>query len=71
MEEGAGVLKVIVSKGKSLAIRDFTSSDPYVVVKLGKQVVSIFVVLVYCEEKQCVNSLSCLAVGLTHIRITR
>ncbi|CAD5173870.1 protein C2-DOMAIN ABA-RELATED 11-like [Musa acuminata AAA Group] len=37
MEEGAGVLKVIVSKGKSLAIRDFTSSDPYVVVKLGKQ----------------------------------
>ncbi|CAL9152546.1 unnamed protein product [Musa hybrid cultivar] len=37
MEEGAGVLKVIVSKGKSLAIRDFTSSDPYVVVKLGNQ----------------------------------
>ncbi|WOL17493.1 protein C2-DOMAIN ABA-RELATED 11 [Canna indica] len=37
MEEGAGLLKVVIVRGNNLAIRDFTSSDPYVVVKLGKQ----------------------------------
>lgn len=42
MEDGAqgrgtrlGVLKVVVSSGTNLAIRDFTSSDPYVVVRLA------------------------------------
>ncbi|KAA0042318.1 protein C2-DOMAIN ABA-RELATED 11-like [Cucumis melo var. makuwa] len=34
---GSGRLKVIVVQGKNLVIRDFRSSDPYVVVKLGKQ----------------------------------
>ncbi|XP_050935872.1 protein C2-DOMAIN ABA-RELATED 11 isoform X1 [Cucumis melo] len=33
----SGRLKVIVVQGKNLVIRDFRSSDPYVVVKLGKQ----------------------------------
>ncbi|KAE8813216.1 protein C2-DOMAIN ABA-RELATED 11 [Hordeum vulgare] len=42
MEDGAegrgarlGVLKVMVAQGTNLAIRDFTSSDPYVVVRLA------------------------------------
>ncbi|EMS63381.1 hypothetical protein TRIUR3_21362 [Triticum urartu] len=30
-----GVLKVVVAQGTNLAIRDFTSSDPYVVVRLA------------------------------------
>lgn len=38
MEAEAGLLKVIVSSGKNLAVRDFISSDPYVVVKVGNQV---------------------------------
>ncbi|XP_042450152.1 protein C2-DOMAIN ABA-RELATED 11-like [Zingiber officinale] len=37
MEAEAGLLKVIVSSGRNLAIRDFISSDPYVVVKVGNQ----------------------------------
>lgn len=39
MGESPGLLKVMVVKGKRLVIRDFKSSDPYVVVKLGSQVV--------------------------------
>lgn len=35
---GSGRLKVIIVQGKNLVIRDFRSSDPYVIVKLGKQV---------------------------------
>lgn len=43
MEEGrralrCGVLKVVVAHGTNLAIRDFTSSDPYVVVRLADMV---------------------------------
>ncbi|XP_071722550.1 protein C2-DOMAIN ABA-RELATED 11 [Rutidosis leptorrhynchoides] len=37
MAEHSGILKVTVVQGKRLAIRDFKSSDPYVVVKLGHQ----------------------------------
>ncbi|XP_062114130.1 protein C2-DOMAIN ABA-RELATED 5-like [Humulus lupulus] len=37
MEEQLGLLKVVVVQGKRLVIRDFKSSDPYVVVKLGNQ----------------------------------
>ncbi|CAI0440382.1 unnamed protein product [Linum tenue] len=32
-----GLLKVTVVQGKRLVIRDFKSSDPYVIVKLGNQ----------------------------------
>lgn len=39
MEEALGLLKVVVLQGKRLVIRDFKSSDPYVVVKLGNQVI--------------------------------
>ncbi|CAN6448386.1 unnamed protein product [Victoria cruziana] len=37
MGEKIGVLKVIVVQGKRLVIRDFTSSDPYVILKLENQ----------------------------------
>ncbi|WCJ28193.1 Calcium-dependent lipid-binding (CaLB domain) family protein [Euphorbia peplus] len=37
MGEHLGLLKVIVVQGKKLVIRDFKSSDPYVVLKLGTQ----------------------------------
>lgn len=35
---GKGILKVTVVKGKRLAVRDFKTSDPYVILKLGTQV---------------------------------
>ncbi|KAI3440234.1 uncharacterized protein J3R85_003856 [Psidium guajava] len=37
MGERLGLLKVTVVRGKGLVIRDFKSSDPYVVAKLGNQ----------------------------------
>ncbi|KAF7119330.1 hypothetical protein RHSIM_Rhsim13G0140400 [Rhododendron simsii] len=37
MGEPLGLLKVIVVQGKRLVVRDFKSSDPYVIVKLGNQ----------------------------------
>lgn len=44
MEEPAGlVLKVVVVQGKRLVIRDFKSSDPYVVLKLGNQVLFLLI----------------------------
>ncbi|KAH1054882.1 hypothetical protein J1N35_032947 [Gossypium stocksii] len=38
MGELLGLLKVVVVQGKRLVIRDFKSSDPYVIAKLGDQV---------------------------------
>lgn len=43
MSEQLGVLKVRVAQGKRLVIRDFKSSDPYVVLKLGNQVTRIHI----------------------------
>lgn len=43
MGDPLGLLKVTVVRGKGLVIRDFKSSDPYVVIKVGDQVVSGFV----------------------------
>lgn len=40
MVEFIGMLKVKVLKGTNLAVRDVLSSDPYIVLKLGKQVSS-------------------------------
>ncbi|CAH8388727.1 unnamed protein product [Eruca vesicaria subsp. sativa] len=37
MVEPLGQLQVTVIRGKKLAIRDFKSSDPYVIVKLGSE----------------------------------
>ncbi|CAN8231181.1 unnamed protein product [Cochlearia groenlandica] len=44
MTEFIGLLKVTVKKGTNLAIRDMMSSDPYVVLNLGKQTVQSTVV---------------------------
>ncbi|KAI4372320.1 hypothetical protein MLD38_010565 [Melastoma candidum] len=38
MGEPLGLLKVTVVRGKGLVIRDFKSSDPYVVLKLANQI---------------------------------
>ena len=38
-----GLVKVRVTRGVNLAIRDLRSSDPYVVVRMGKQVRSVSV----------------------------
>ncbi|GMY24567.1 protein C2-DOMAIN ABA-RELATED 4-like [Fagus crenata] len=37
MESLLGLLRIHVQKGVNLAIRDVSSSDPYVIVKMGKQ----------------------------------
>lgn len=41
MADSLGLIKVTVVQGKRLVIRDFKSSDPYVVVKLGNQVTNL------------------------------
>ena len=46
MGEQLGLLKVTVVKGRKLVIRDFKTSDPYVVVKLGNQVILGSIILV-------------------------
>ncbi|XP_038991586.1 protein C2-DOMAIN ABA-RELATED 4-like [Hibiscus syriacus] len=37
MDELLGLLRIRVKRGVNLAVRDVRSSDPYVVVKMGKQ----------------------------------
>lgn len=37
-----GLLRIHVKRGVNLAVRDVRSSDPYVVVKMGNQVLSFF-----------------------------
>nr|XP_010929054.1 protein C2-DOMAIN ABA-RELATED 11 isoform X1 [Elaeis guineensis] len=49
MEENVGLVKVIIVQGRKLAIRDFTSSDPYVVVTVGNQTAKTKVI------KSCLN----------------
>lgn len=55
MSEQLGVLKVIVVQGRRLVIRDFKTSDPYVVLKLGNQVTMIYIpfssLLCLCIDK--------------------
>lgn len=38
MENLLGLLRIRIVRGVNLAVRDVRSSDPYVVVKMGKQV---------------------------------
>lgn len=38
MEGLLGLLRIRIKRGVNLAVRDVRSSDPYVVVKMGKQV---------------------------------
>lgn len=40
MDNILGILRVHVKRGINLAVRDVSSSDPYVVLKLGRQVLS-------------------------------
>ena len=41
MDNLLGILRVRVQRGVNLAVRDVSSSDPYVVLKLGRQVLSL------------------------------
>lgn len=41
MDSFVGLLRICVKRGVNLAVRDVRTSDPYVVVKLGKQVGSL------------------------------
>lgn len=38
MENSLGLLRITVIKGLNLAIRDSRSSDPYLIIRMGKQV---------------------------------
>lgn len=38
MENVLGLLRIHIQRGVNLAVRDMRSSDPYVIVKMGKQV---------------------------------
>ncbi|GLT57631.1 hypothetical protein SLA2020_305890 [Shorea laevis] len=44
MENLLGLLRIHVKKGVNLAVRDVTSSDPYVVIRMGKQKLKTHVV---------------------------
>lgn len=50
MVEFIGLLKVKVIKGTNLAIRDMMSSDPYVILTLGKQVRHCFFLTFFIRE---------------------
>jgi TRAP-type mannitol/chloroaromatic compound transport system permease large subunit len=43
MENLIGLLRIHVQKGVNLAVRDVRSSDPYVIIKMGRQVIKLFV----------------------------
>lgn len=38
MEDLLGLLRIRIKRGVNLAVRDVNTSDPYVVVRMGKQV---------------------------------
>lgn len=42
MDNLLGLLRIRVKRGINLAVRDVRSSDPYAVVKMGKQVYCIY-----------------------------
>lgn len=42
-----GLLRVHIHRGVNLAIRDVRSSDPYIVVRMGKQVTSDFYLVLF------------------------
>jgi len=39
MEDLLGLLRIHIKRGVNLAVRDVNTSDPYCVVKMGKQVI--------------------------------
>lgn len=42
MEDLLGLLRIRIKRGVNLAVRDVNTSDPYAVVKMGKQVIFLF-----------------------------
>lgn len=46
-----GLLRIRVKRGVNLAVRDLNSSDPYVIVKMGKQVTNLyfFTIILYVK----------------------
>lgn len=38
MDDTLGLLRIHIHRGINLAVRDIRSSDPYVIVRMGKQV---------------------------------
>lgn len=48
MENLLGLLRIHVERGVNLAIRDVVSSDPYVVIKMGKQVRFLHFSTLFC-----------------------
>lgn len=50
-----GLLRIHVIRGVNLAIRDVRSSDPYVIIRMGKQV--IFLVLAFFVSRRSLVSL--------------
>ena len=47
MENWMGLLRIHVCRGINLAIRDVYSSDPYVILKMGKLVFSPFSICLF------------------------
>lgn len=45
MEDLLGLLRIRIKRGVNLAVRDVNTSDPYVVVKMGKQVPTYFLLI--------------------------
>lgn len=61
MENLLGLLRIHVQKGVNLAIRDARSSDPYVIVRMGKQVTTITTLPNYYSSSfSCLITFSCL-----------
>ncbi|KAG2315852.1 hypothetical protein Bca52824_018974 [Brassica carinata] len=47
MDDLLGLLRIRIKRGVNLAVRDINSSDPYVVVKMGKQVIYVVTIIEY------------------------
>jgi len=73
MENLMGLLRIHVIRGVNLAVRDVCSSDPYVVVKMGKQVlhmfswtgscVSLLISCIILTSEFCSVGFSCFLIG--------
>nr|GMD05711.1 protein C2-DOMAIN ABA-RELATED 4-like [Ipomoea batatas] len=52
MDSLLGLLRIRIKRGVNLAVRDARSSDPYVILKMGKQVCSISSIsLIFKKDK--------------------
>ncbi|CAN0874899.1 ADP-ribosylation factor GTPase-activating protein AGD12 [Linum grandiflorum] len=69
MVEFIGLLKVKVVKGTNLAVRDMMSSDPYVVLSLGKQVRNLL--LLFIPQIQCSQAQASDLIMFPYTRLSR